>query len=162
MLLNQFGNEKGISIIEILVVTAILVMVFTTIFGLINFSFASASIIRQTTQANALAEETMEAVRNFRDQTTWSNDGLDALALNTAYYPQKTANSWILVAGKELIGIFEREVVLEQVYRDSNDDIAAVGVIDSETKKATVSVSWEERDRAHQIILVSYFTNWKQ
>ncbi len=178
MLQNQTGNKpsqvfrqkiwagkKGISIIEILVVIAILGVVLTSLLGLVSFSLKGSSLIKQNHQANNLAQEIIEVVRNFRDQTVWDTTGLGTLTVDTAYYPEKTADvppKWSLVSGEETIGIFNRKVVFERVYRDTNDDIADSGTEDPDTKKATVTVSWQERERDHQIELVTYFTNWQQ
>ncbi|MDP2864353.1 MAG: hypothetical protein Q8N73_01680 [bacterium] len=161
----QISNgNKGISVVEILVAIAILLIISTSLLGLINFSLRAVSLTKQTTKANTLAQEAMEAVRNFRDQTSWEDNGLGNLTAGVAYHPQKTADlppKWVLVSGEETIDIFTRKVVFETVYRDENDDIAQFGAEDPDTQKATVTVSWTERGKAHQLVLVTYFTNWK-
>lgn len=175
---NQTGNKpsqvfrqkiwvgkKGISIIEILVVIAILGVVLTSLLGLVSFSLKGSSLIKQNHQANNFAQEIIEVVRNFRDQTVWDTTGLGTLTVDTAYYPEKTADvppEWSLVSGEETIGIFNRKVVFERVYRDTNDDIADSGTEDPDTKKATVTVSWQERGKTHNVKIITYFTNWKQ
>ena len=64
--------------------------------------------------------------------------------------------------GQATAGIFTKQVIFETVYRDSNDDIAESGIEDIYTKKATVTVYWQERGRDQQVELVSYFTNWQE
>ena len=164
MLQNPAGNKKGISIIEMLVAVAILGVTLTSIFGLINFSLTAANLTKQTTQANALAQETMEAVRSFRDRTVWNGDGLGILTVGSAYHPEKTVApfEWTLLLGQETIDIFTREVVFATVYRDINDNIVDSGTEDPATKKAMVAVFWQERGRDHKIELVTYFTNWQE
>lgn len=154
---------KGISIIEILVVIFILGVSFVSFFTLINFSLRIASLNKANLKANTLAQEAMEAVRNFRDNTSWSVDGLATLSLETEYHPEKTVISpieWDLVFNKETIDGFDREVVFQKVYRDGDFDIAASGTEDPDTRKAVVTVSWQERGKNYSIVLISYFTNW--
>lgn len=162
---KQLGNKKGISAIEILIVVSIIVVALTALLGLVSFSLKSSNLIKHTVQANALAQETMEAVRNLRDQTSWDNDGLGTFAVNTAYHPEKTSTvppEWTLLSGEEIIGIFSRKVVFGKIFRDANDDIADSGTEDTNTKIATTTVSWEKRGGTHQVEIVSYFTNWQQ
>ena len=166
MLQNRNGNNpKGIGMIEILVVVAILAITLTSLLGLVNFSLGAAALIKQTTQANSFAQEAVEQVRNFRDQTSWDNDGLGTLTADTAYHAEKTSDAspeWILVTGEESVGIFVRKIVFSRVWRDGNDNIADSGTEDGDTKKVTVIVSWEKKGRAHQIELITYLTNWQQ
>ncbi len=134
-------------------------------FSLIGFSLKVAGLVSQTTRANALAQETMEVVRDFRDQTNWQVNGLGILSVGISYRPEKTGTvppRWDLILGQEAIDIFTRRVIFEKVYRDANDNIVAVGAEDPETKKAKVTVSWQERGNVHQVELVSYFTNWQK
>jgi len=161
---NQFGNKKGISIIEILVVIAIIITALSSLLGLASFSLGVSTLIKQTNQANNLSQEVMEAVRNFRDGTSWDIDGLGKLATSTDYYPQATGSpsKWQLVQGTENIDGFTRKVVFEDVMRDSNSNIVeSGGTNDPNTKKVTVTVSWEERGRDHKLEIFTYLTNWK-
>jgi len=161
---NQFGNKKGISIIEILVVIAIIITALSSLLGLASFSLGVSTLIKQTNQANNLSQEVMEAVRNFRDGTSWDIDGLGKLATSTDYYPQATGSpsKWQLVQGTENIDGFTRKVVFEDVMRDSNSNIVEAGTYDPNTKKVIVTVSWKERGREHKLEIFTYLTNWKQ
>ncbi|MFH1423364.1 MAG: hypothetical protein ABIG29_00165 [Candidatus Nealsonbacteria bacterium] len=165
MLQTQVGNKKGISTIEILLAVSILGVTLISFFSLIGFSLKVAGLVDQTTRANALAQETMEAVRDFRDQTSWLSDGLGVLSVDIPYYPEKTGTvppRWDLVSGQGTVDIFTRQVIFEEVYRDASDNIVAAGAEDPETKKVKVTVSWQERGNVHQVELVNYFTNWQE
>jgi len=158
------GNKKGISVIEILVVIAIIAITLTSLLGLASFSLGTSTLIKQTSQANGIAQETMETIRNFRDGTNWEINGLGALATSTDYYPQKSGSppKWQFIQGTEAIDVFTRKVVFENIMRDGNDNIVTSGgTNDPNTKKVIVTVSWTERGRAHQIELITYLTNWK-
>jgi len=158
---KKFKIEKGISIIEILIVIAIISIGLTSLLGVATFSLKISTLMRETAQANNLAQEVIEAVRNFRDGTDWSTNGLGVLTTGIAYYPQKTADNppkWQLTQGEEQIDGFLRKVVFSNVQRDANDDIVEVGgTNDPNAKKVTVTASWKDK----KVEIVTYLTNWK-
>lgn len=161
-----FGNKTGgISIIEALVSIGVLGVALLALLGFIAFSLEQSLIMKQTTQATALAEETMETIRNFRDNTTWSG-GLGLLTNGIAYHAQKSISNpvqWQMIQGSETVNGFLRSAVFTQVLRDGNSNIVVSGgTQDVNTKKITVVVSWSERGRAHQVQLINYLTNWRK
>src|SRR4030042_4707254 len=85
--------QEGISVIEILVASAILSIALVGIMGIIAFSLQISTLVKETTQANFIAQETIEATRNFRDGTGWLTNGIGNLTMGTAYPPEKTADS---------------------------------------------------------------------
>ncbi len=171
------GNKKnkGISIIEILLVVSIIGIIVSSLLGLAVSSLKNSTTMAETTRANALAQETIEAVRNFRDAITWNNndpsnqyDGLGVAATGTAYYPAKFDDNllddkppkWQLLQGQETLNGFTRQVVFDNVLRDAiNGNISSSGTVpDSNTKKITVTVSWKNQ----QVQIITYLTNWRQ
>jgi len=165
MLIQWKDNKKGISIIELLIVIAIIAIALTSLLGIASFSLRVSTLIKETTQANTLAQETIEAVRNFRDGTDWNTNGLGTLTPDVAYYPQKTADippKWSLILGEETINGFTRKVIFQEVSRDSVtgdiEDIYNSNNDDPNTRKSMATVAWEEKE----IEIVTYLTNWKQ
>jgi len=169
-IIKKLRNEKGLSIVEILIITAIIGIALTSLLGIATFSLKIATLEREVTQANILAQETMEAVRNFRDETDWNNDdsqnqydGLGVIATGVAYHSEKSSDTppkWMLIQGEETIDGFTRKVVFEDVSRDGNDDIEQVynpNNDDPDSKKTTVTVSWKDK----KVEVITYFTNWK-
>jgi len=156
------NNKKGISIIEILIVIAIIVIALISLLGLVVFSLRISTLIKETTQANNLAQETLEAVRNFRDGTDWDTDGLGALTTGIAYHPEKSGDvppKWQLILGEETVDGFVKKVEFENVNRDGNDNIVdSGGVDDPDTKKVTVTISWKDK----KVEIVTYLTNWRR
>lgn len=164
-------NQKGISIIEILIVIFIITVTLTALLGLVNFSLKTSTLIKETTKANAFAQEMMEVIRDFRNEVSWNNDdpgnqydGLGIMTTGIAYYPEKSIDippKWMLIQGEETISSFTRKIVFEDVSRDfTTDDIEGVYNLindDPDTKKATVTVSWKNK----KVELITYFTNWK-
>jgi type II secretory pathway pseudopilin PulG len=137
------SSNKGVSVIEILIVIFILSSVLASLLGLINLSLGVSGLVSQNLRASALAQEAMESQRSIRDNAGWSQI--------------------IIGSASENIDIFTRTILTESVFRDVNDNIAASGgVIDPDTKKITATVAWQERDRSHSVKLVTYLTNWQQ
>lgn len=143
-------------IIEILVVTAILAITLTTLLGLANFSLGVQTLARQTTQANELAQEAMEAVRSIRDNSGWGQ------IVNGSYGLASAGGRWSFSGSNNLISGFTRTIVIEDAFRNGQDNIVkSGGVNDPDTKKITVSVSWSEKGGTHNIELKTYLTNWR-
>lgn len=160
----QGKKNKGFSVIEIIIVIFIITVGLINLLGVAAFSLKISTIIKQTSQADSLAKETIEAVRAFRDASTWDNNGLGVLntgSLNP-YYPELDAGpAWKLTSGAETIGIFTRKVVFERVSRDGSSNIEAVynaGNDDPDTRKITAIVSWSDR----KVEIITYLTNWKK
>lgn len=162
---RNFKISKGALIVEVLIAIFIIIVVFTSLFELVNLSLQTSITTKKTIQANHIAQETMEAVRNFRDNTTWNTDGLGTLSTGISYFPQKTSDNppkWSLVVGEENINGFVRKVFFEKVYRNGNGNIAETGTEDTNTKKVVVNISWQERGKTYQIELITYLTNWRE
>jgi len=159
----QWKDNKGISIVEILVIIAIIGIAFASLLGLATFSLRASTSIKETTRANSLAQEAIEAVRNFRDGTNWDTDGLRTLTTGIIYHPEKSTDTppkWQLIQGEETVGGFTRKVVFENVSRDTTNYniVENGGENDPDTKKVTVTVSWGNK----KVEIITYLTNWKQ
>jgi len=161
MLIQWRRNKKGISIVEILIVIAIVGIGLTSLLGVAVFSLKRSIARKETVRADALAQDTIEVVRNFRDGTTWDIDGLGTLITGISYYPQKTGDTppeWTLIQGEEQITIFSRKVVFGDVRRDANDDIVVSGgTNDPDTRRIIVTISWKDKESK----IITYLTNWK-
>lgn len=161
MQLGVLKNKKGFSVIEILAVIAIVAISFSSLLGMTILSMKAAALQKETSQADDLAQEAMEAVRNFRDGTTWDTNGLGTVVSGSDYHIQSsgTPPAWELLPGSETIGNFTRKIVFSDVMRDSNFDIVTSGgTVDPDTKLVTVTVDWSGRE----VKLEAYFTNWRK
>ncbi|OHA66409.1 MAG: hypothetical protein A3D64_01970 [Candidatus Wildermuthbacteria bacterium RIFCSPHIGHO2_02_FULL_49_9] len=169
---QNFNSTKGISIIELLIVIVIIGVGIAALLSFGTFTLRTALLHKQTLQASFLVKEAVESLRNYRDNTGWDDDdpadqydGLGTVPTAVPLHLELSLDSpprWQLLSGAETIGIFERKVILEPVERDLSDNIVeAGGVLDSQTKKATVRVLWTERNLARQIETITYFTNWR-
>ncbi|PJE69437.1 MAG: hypothetical protein COU98_02090 [Candidatus Staskawiczbacteria bacterium CG10_big_fil_rev_8_21_14_0_10_38_10] len=161
------GKIKGTSIIEILIVVSIIGIAFFAILSLTAAALKSSILVKETNQATFLAQEAIEAVISFRNETDWSTDGIGNLNTGSAYpyYPQLdtlvSPPKWNLLEGQETTGIFNRKIVFEDVSRDlTTGDIENIYNPfhnDADTKKVTTTVSWGNK----KVDLFNYLTNWK-
>ena len=148
----KFNNKKGILTIEILIVVAIIAVTLTSLLGLVSFSLRAATLIKESTLADTLAKETIEAVRSIRDgewnKITNGNHGIT----NISGY-------WDFSGTENIIDGFTRTILIEDVQRDANDNIVeSDGVNDPNTKKVTATVSWKSK----KVEIITYLTNWKE
>jgi hypothetical protein len=167
------GSNKGISIIELLLGAGILTMSLSALLGFLVFALSTASLVKQQTQALTLAEGALETLRNFRDGTAWNvddpqnqYDGLGKAQLGVPYHMGMSGDTpprWQLLSGVQTLGMFTRSIVLENVQRDVESAIVAGGGIDDpNTKKVTVTVSWQAKTKPQEVTIVTYLTNWRQ
>lgn len=159
---TKWNNNKAFAIIEIIVVTAVITTVFVAILGFFAFESKVAERGRMRLKAVSLAQEAIEAVRNFRDNTTWTSDGVGSITIGASYHPVISGGSWNIISDSEIINDFTRKIVFDRVYRDVNDDISGLGTEDSNTRKATVTISWTDRQGSAEESLITYITNWRK
>lgn len=141
---NFFKNNNGFLIVEVLIAASII-----TVATLATMAVAQKSIYvsRQAfhaSQATFLLEEGAEAVRVYRDNA-WSN--ISALTVGTNYHPTFSGDTWILSTSLNTVGIFTRQVTIENVSRDNSTKDIANGAgtsLDVGTKLVTITVFWPE------------------
>ncbi|OHA64117.1 MAG: hypothetical protein A2842_02390 [Candidatus Wildermuthbacteria bacterium RIFCSPHIGHO2_01_FULL_48_25] len=171
--LLPFNSKKGITVIEILVVTAVVGIALSSILGVATLALRQSADTSLEGRAQALAKETLEALLNYRDGVFWDADdpaneydGLGVVLLDTSYYPFLSADAiprWQLLEGEEQVENFTRSVSFSSVSRDASSNIVeSGGIVDPDTKKVTARVSWSDRGEAREVTLLMYITNWKQ
>ncbi len=169
MTIKKQSNRKnpGFIFLEILIAIGLISIVFVLMLGIGFQSVNISTGLQRASGADSFIKEQMEAVRSFRDGTTWQTNGLGSLATGQAYpyYMAVDENSnpkkWVLNQGTQTSGIFTKKIVFEKVSRNpANLDIESIynaSRDDPNTKKATVTVTWD--NNASQVS--AYFTNWK-
>ncbi len=160
---TPFGNnQKGLSIVEILVAIVIVAIAFVSLLKFTSFSLTALNSTSLVSQAKFLAEEVIEQGKNFRDGTAWGN-GLGPVILGTAYHFEKSSDiptKWLLATGEETVSAFRRKIIFDNGRRDGNSNIVETGGnVDLNTKKAIITVVWQERGISHQMQLITYLTN---
>ncbi|MCK5027623.1 MAG: type II secretion system protein, partial [Candidatus Pacebacteria bacterium] len=119
-------KHNGFGLIEIVVSVGI---VGTVLSGVFFFYQKSLFINQRTTmlvQTNMLLVEGVEVVKFLRDDS-WSTN-ITSFPTSTPQYLVFTSGDWEVVStSTQIDNVFTRWFVLEDVYRDGNDDIAASG-----------------------------------
>ncbi len=156
-------NEKGVTLIEAVVVLGLLAIIITVLAQLNLMFFRNVSAEGLSVRAIAIAVETMEAARILRDKN-WNN--LNDLTQGTSYYLSfsDSGKDWTIENSNpgKIQGIFSRSFSVYAVSRDpATGKIAASGgVYDGHTLKCEARGSWNDRGRDKNIKLTTYLTNF--
>ncbi len=158
--MNSFSHKKGASVVEALVGSAIILVALGAI--TLTFSFYLRTEVSNISdvQATLLAEEGIEAVRSMRD--AGYSTSLATFSTSTALYLSfsTVTSKWSTTTLNSYVdGQFERKLNVSDVKRDGNDDIAASGTVDANTKLVTVTVSWRAQTGTTSRAISTYFTN---
>jgi hypothetical protein len=155
-------SKLGFGLVEIVIASAIISV---SIFSLSAVAVISSQLQSQSLEkirANFLAGEGIEAMRFLRDKS-WDSS-LALLNPGNNYYLSfaSSTSNWSvgLVAVPFLDSFFERKITIENVLRDSNDDIViSGGTSDPDSKKVTVTVSWQDRGATSTVSLSTYLSD---
>lgn len=134
-------NNKGISIVEIIISSAIIVSTVALLVGAIQVYAKMSAKTSKEVQAVLLIEEASEAVQILRD-SDWNN------ILNTVngddYYLSFSEGSYSLGITPVLIdNVYTRKISFSEIERDGSDSIAVSGTLDANSKQVNIDVSWE-------------------
>lgn len=166
--MKYLPTRKGFGLIEIVVAVGIISL---SLFGLAASARIALRVVEENTleeRAMFLLEEGVEAVRLVRD-ISWS-PGITSLSSGTQYFFYPTFNgpqgTWGISAASSgpIDGIFIRTVAFDDVYRLlSTDDIVPEGtggaLLDPDTKRVTVTVSWSTPTAVITRVISTYLTN---
>ena len=166
-------NQKGFSVAELMIAIFILAVVTVSFYEVAIFSLKLSKENKNEIKAAYLAEEGIEAVRNIRDQVSWTDiaDGKTGIGeldldIDDTYYPVISGNSWELtIIDPGLINNrFSRKVVFEKLSRDPDsgdiEDLYSSVNDDENSRRITVIVSWQEKGKTKDVTLVTYLTNF--
>ena len=153
-------NNKGFTLVEILIAGAVITVAFTGIVSFLLFSRSVTSKAQRNTEAVSLAEQALEAVRKLRDDSWTAN--IATLTSGTTYYTTIASNQWSLTTtNPDTSSYYTTTVVFSDVNRDASDNISATGTNDANTKKVVSTVSWNDSG-SKKVNLTTYITNFKQ
>lgn len=153
-------NQKGLGMVEIIVVTAVIITAFTAILQLFKLQVQTERAKREELQAYALLSEALEAVRSVRD-AGWSN--ISSLTLGADYYPVIASGAWTLsLTDPGPVDGYSRWVVASSVRRGTNGDIVfSGGTVDADTFQINAYAEWQSGGSAKTRTLTTYLTNWQ-
>lgn len=153
-------KQRGISLIEIVLVIFIASTALFAIAQVAALSVRVSAEKKTELRATYYLQEGLEALHAMRDES-WAAR-IAPLSASSTYYVAPTASAWTL-SGTDpgtLDNIFTRTVVMQNVSRDINDDIASSGgTNDPDTKKFTVTVSWNTQAGTRSVNTDTYITN---
>nr|MBI5455686.1 prepilin-type N-terminal cleavage/methylation domain-containing protein [Candidatus Levybacteria bacterium] len=149
-------KQKGQTLIELLIAIGLSAILIPAL--LVGFSATRNGRAQQEQrlQATSYLKEAQEAIRIIA-ANNWDN------LANSTYHPVVSGSTWALAAGPEAISGFgfTRQIVIGDVYRDSNGNIVtSSGTLDPSTKHITISVSWTN-PIASSVSADSYLTRHK-
>ncbi len=151
-------NQKGASVIEVVVGLAIFMIGIFALVKTYNYYLQFALIHKYDVQAALLAEEGIEAVKILRDQSFAGN--ITPLNSGTTYSIAFVNSFWQSTTTRKYVdGIFDRTFTLSDVYRNATDDISSSGTLDPGTKKLTVSVAYRGVSGITTKSISTYLTN---
>lgn len=152
-------NQKGFSLIEIIIASSILLLIVVSIFSSYAISLSASAKNIAYLQSAFLAEEGVEALKNMRDWGFASN--IAALTNGTAYRLEWQDSQWQATTSKTFIDDkFDRTFSLQAVNRDeSHNIVTSGGSVDAGTRKVTVSVSWNENGATTTKLMESYVSD---
>lgn len=131
---------KGISILEVVVAAAILLILTTSIAGAWQSYIKLTRISNERTQAALLLEEAADGLRFLRDNGWAAN--INSQSTNTAFGISWNGTSYQFDTTPQLINnLYNRTVTFSRVSRDVQDNISSSGTDDAKTRKVSILVS---------------------
>lgn len=141
--------------IEIIVATAVFMVMITGIAPLYLGVFDSNLRDADKLAAEMLLQQGLEAVRSIRDYS-FSNltTGTHGLSRGSGY--------WTFSGSSDVSGKFTRTVLVENITRDSACNVTSgAGTTDNNAKRVTVTINWDyKQGAAGSLSTVEYMTNW--
>jgi type II secretory pathway pseudopilin PulG len=132
--------SKGISILEVVVSSSIILILVTAIAGAWRTYIVISRISSEKTQAALLIEEASDELIFLRDKGWGSN--LSGVPDNVTHYIQWSTTTPTLSTTPSIIGnAFIRTLHFSKVYRDGQQNISNTGTDDLRTKKVLITVS---------------------
>lgn len=151
----NFKNQKGLSLIELIVAIAFFVLVVSGVIFLVLDAHSANRQGQERNKATQIAQEGLEAARSMKNRAwKYLSNGVHGLSDSKGY--------WDFNGTADTIDQFTRQVKVENVSRQNGDIVSSGGTVDLDTKKVTSEVTWEFTPlRPSHVVLETYFTNWK-
>lgn len=155
--MKQLRDKQGFSVVEVLLASSLFVVFSTGIVITLLQGLSMNRVSQEETIAAQYASEGVEAVRSIRNQnfallSNSSETGVD-----------RVGGLWSFSGTNNVLdGKYVRVITVSPAQRNAGGDIVENGgVLDTGTKKITVSVSWQAASAPHSVALTTYVTRWK-
>lgn len=159
-------KKTGFALVEIVVAMGLVATFLPAIGVILSFNINSSSQGKNFSKAYQLAQEGMEAIiyLKAKNDPAWDWQNTPANTTTGEYYqPQQTGGSWQLGSTTTSPSItedpFTRTIEISEVRRCSHivceDPLA---LVDQNSRKIIVYVSWPEKNQIQEVKLESYVT----
>lgn len=163
-LFSTTGKKSGQSLIELIIAIGLGIIFITGAIGALTVTLRLSSETNHGQPALELARELSEQLR-----TVVNNDwhALNGLSLNgsTEYTVSTTTTFYEITEGSKTTTLnaidYSVRFVLDPVYRDGNNAIAAMGTLDPSTIKVTAIASWQSYGQENDVRFSTYLTRIK-
>ena len=136
--MNAHREERGLSLIEILITSSVLITVVTGMVGALQLYMRLAAGDRDKAQAASLTQEASEALQLMRD-IDWTD--IEALQEDTAYQLYWSGSVYTATTTDILLNDkYVRTFTLSTLYRDGNDNVAESGTEDENGRRVLIEV----------------------
>jgi len=149
-------KKGGFTIVEIILAMGLFTLVVGGAVGAVVQAFSINRLGEEESYANFLSSEGLEATRAIvtRDYFNLSN-GAHGLTTEN--------NLWEFSGSSDTFGRFTRQVIVSNVFRDTDRNIVeSGGTLDLFTKRVESLVTWNfSPSRSNSVSLKTYFTFWQ-
>lgn len=151
-------RSSGQGMLEVVLALAIFGFLAAALISMVAGGFRGLEQGGEQTQAEALVQEGIEAVRAIRDRA-WNENIYSLSAVSIS------GSEWVFdgESTTQTIGQFTRTISFDDVCRDAIDEIATCpgAYTDVHSKKVTSTVDWTIRGGiSNTVQRVAYITNW--
>jgi len=160
--MRKAKKAGGFGVIEVLIASGIIGATIFSLYYIFVLGTRLSSDAGNKVSGNFLAEEGLEAARFLRDSGWHAN--ISGLTPGTNYYVafNKINSAWSIAASAPapIDGVFYRTLTVENVSRDSDDNIVSSGgTVDPYTKKINIEVAWQGSGATSTILLSTYLAD---
>ncbi len=158
------NNNRGFSILEVILASAIFMLFASASVGVILRGFTLNRLGIEETVANQFASEGIEAVKSIKNQSYASLVNSQATGIT-----QDAQGVWIFSGTNNTLphnseDDYTRIIKIEDVRRDGNGNIIpSGGILDPDSKKITSTVNWNfSLTRPESVTLSTYLSDWRK
>lgn len=131
------NKSKGQMLVELILAIGISAIILPALLTGLVSSRQSRPQQQQRAQAVTFLQESVAAIENIKN-SSWTSFGN-----NGTYHTAIVSNKWSLVSGTQTINGLTQQIVISDVYRDSNGAIVTSGgILDPSTKQVDITISW--------------------
>ena len=152
--------KKGFSLMEIIVVIAIMLVIIVSVSQVFPRLVSSFRMVTPSVKASYLLEEGAEVAKIFGVESWIKNISplQNSVPYRIAFDKQNV--KWATTSSTDLIDkTYDRTIIFGPVYRDMDGRISSSGILDINSRKVDVDVSWQTNTGETTKTLTTYVFN---